>query len=80
MEFSGGEVLTEKRSKVSLGSVVALNVRSDIAEQVHVHGYDILRSVDNDNPAHFAFKAEISGVFEVEFENSGRLLLLLEIS
>ena len=55
-------------------------VTSDIAEQVHVHSYDILRAVSDGHPAHFAFIAEIPGVFEVEFEGSGRLLLQLEIS
>ena len=68
------------RVEVEAGSVVALMVTSDIAEEVHVHGYDILRAVSDGHPAHFAFTASIPGVFEVEFEGSGRLLLLLEIS
>ena len=69
-----------QRVEVALGSVVALMVTSDTAEEVHVHGYDILRAVSDGNPAHFAFTAEIPGVFEVEFEGSGRLLLQLEVS
>jgi len=69
-----------RRVEADLGSVVALMVTSDTAEEVHVHGYDILRGVSEGNPAHFAFTAAIPGVFEVEFEGSGRLLLLLEIS
>lgn len=69
-----------QRVEVALGSVVGLLVTSDIAEEVHVHGYDILRAVSDGHPAHFAFNAEIPGVFEVEFEGSGRLLMQLEIS
>ena len=69
-----------QRVEVALGSVVALMVTSDTAEEVHVHGYDILREVSDGNPAHFAFTAAIPGVFEVEFEGSGRLLLQLEVS
>ena len=69
-----------RRVEADLGSVVALMVTSDTAEEVHVHGYDILRGVSEANPAHFAFTAEIPGVFEVELEGSGRLLLLLQIS
>ena len=69
-----------RRVEVDAGSVVALMVTSDIAEEVHVHGYDILRAVSDGHPAHFAFTASIPGVFEVEFEGSGRLLLQLEIS
>ena len=81
MEVVGGEpVGGHQRVEVDLGSVVAVMVTSDTAEEVHVHGYDILRAVSDGHPAHFAFTAEIPGVFEVEFEGSGRLLLLLEIS
>ncbi len=69
-----------QREEVALGSVVGLMVTSDIAEEVHVHGYDILRAVSEGHPAHFAFNAEIPGVFEVELEGSGRLLMQLEIS
>ncbi|MXZ97484.1 MAG: hypothetical protein F4017_06780 [Acidimicrobiaceae bacterium] len=76
----GAPVGGVRRIEVDLGSVVALMVTSDIAEEVHVHGYDILRSVSEGHPARFAFTAEIPGVFEVEFEGSGRLLLQLEIS
>ena len=76
----GAPVGGVRRVETDLGSVVALMVTSDIAEEVHVHGYDILRGVSAGNPAHFAFAAAIPGVFEVEFEGSGRLLLLLEIS
>ena len=69
-----------QRVDVDLGSVVALMVTSDVAEEVHVHGYDILRAVSDGHPAHFAFNADIPGVFEVEFEGSGRLLLQLQVS
>ena len=77
---SGAPVGGHQRVEVGLGSVVAVTVTADTAEQVHVHGYDILRAVSDGHPAQFAFTAEIPGVFEVELEGSGRLLLLLEIS
>lgn len=76
----GGPEGGVRRVAVDRGSVVALRVTSDTAEEVHVHGYDILRAVSGSHPAHFAFTAEIPGVFEVELEGSGRLLLQLEIS
>ena len=76
----GAPVGGHQRVEVDLGSVVAVMVTSDTAEEVHVHGYDILRAVSDGHPAHFAFTAEIPGVFEVELEGSGRLLLQLEIS
>ena len=69
-----------QRTEVALGSVVALHVVADTADSVHVHGYDIMSPVAPGGPAHFAFSADIPGVFEVELEDSGLLLLLLEIS
>ena len=78
--FGGAPVGGVQRAKADVGSVVALRVTSNTAEEVHVHGYDILRAVSGGHPAHFAFTAEIPGVFEVELEGSGRLLLQLEIS
>ena len=81
VEVAGGApVGGHQRVEVDLGSVVALVVTADAAEEVHVHGYDILRAASDGHPAQFAFTAEIPGVFEVELEGSGRLLLLLEIS
>ena len=76
----GAPVGGHQRVEVDLGSVVALMFTSDTAEEVHVHGYDILRAVSDGHPTHFAFTAAIPGVFEVELEGSGRLLLQLEIS
>ena len=77
----GSPVGRHQRVEVEPGSVVALTITADTTEEVHVHGYDILRAVSDGHPTHFAFTAEISGVFEVELEGSGRLLLLqLEIS
>ena len=81
VEVAGGApVGGHQRVEVDLGSVVALTVTTDTTEEVHVHGYDILQAVSDGHPAHFAFTAEIPGVFEVELESSGRLLLQLEIS
>ena len=65
---------------VEVGSVIALHVTSDTDDIVHVHGYDILRTVGPNADAHFAFTAEIPGVFEVELEDSHQLILELEIS
>ena len=69
-----------QRVEIDLGSVVALRVTADTSDELHVHGYDILRDVSDGHPVHFAFTAEIPGVWEVELHGSGRLLVLLEIS
>ncbi len=81
IEIVDGEpVGGHQRVEVDLNSEVVVTVTSDLAEEVHVHGYDILHSVLPGQPLHFSFTAEIPGVFEVELEGSGRLLLQLTVS
>ena len=81
VEVVGGEpVGGHQRVEVELNSEVAIMVTSDTAEEIHVHGYDILHSVAVGQPLHFSFTADIPGVFEVELEGSGRLLLQLTVS
>ncbi len=59
------------REKVSKGDRVVLVVKSDVADELHVHGYDISRDLDAGGTARIAFLAEIPGRFEVELENRG---------
>lgn len=60
-----------RRFTAKKGDRVALVVRSDIPETVHLHGYDIERPVAPGRPAQFRFVAEITGRFELELEQSG---------
>lgn len=55
---------------VDSGDTVRFRVRSDVPEEVHVHGYDILREVPAGKTVNVAFKARIEGGFEIEFERS----------
>ena len=81
VDIVGGEpVGGHRRVDVDLDSKVTISVTSDTAEEVHVHGYDILYPVAVGQPLEFGFVAEIPGVFEVELEGSGQLLLLLTVS
>lgn len=52
------------------GDRVRLEVKSDIAEHVHVHGYDLFEDVPAGGKARFSFDADIDGVFEIELEDS----------
>jgi len=81
VEIVGGEpVGGHQRVDVDLNAEVAIVVTSDTAEEVHVHGYDLLYAVAVGQPLEFRFVADIPGVFEVELEGSGRLLLHLTVS
>jgi len=69
----------QKALTFSDGETVRFRVRSDVDEEVHVHGYDIMKEVKAGETASFSFKADITGIFEIELEQSGRLLAQLKV-
>lgn len=69
-----------ERISIEVGETVALRVASDVADTVHVHGYDLHASVASDEPAVVRFTADIPGVFDVELEQRGLLIAELEIT
>ncbi len=81
VEFVGGEVVGGvDRESVSVGSKVALQITSDVAEEVHAHGVNVYADIEAGATAVMVFTASIPGVFEVELEDSGRKLIELEVS
>jgi FtsP/CotA-like multicopper oxidase with cupredoxin domain len=56
---------------VRRGDRLRFRVQADAPETAHLHGYDIAKPVGPDQPARFSVPASITGVFEVELENSG---------
>ena len=71
-----GGVRTER---VTLNETVILRVTSDVADEVHVHSYDVKADVGPGSPVELRFEATIPGVFEVELEQRGREILELEV-
>lgn len=65
--------------EVPVGEDVTLDVTSDVAEEVHVHGYDKTLDLEPGETASLTFTADIPGVFEVELEGAGTLLFELEV-
>jgi len=65
---------------VPLGSRVVLTVTSDVADEVHVHGYELEKPVKAGGSATFDFIADQAGVFPVETHTSEKLLLQLQVS
>jgi hypothetical protein len=59
------------RETARKGDRVVLVVRSDEADEVHVHGYDLYRDVAPGSPARIAFVADVAGRFAVEFHERG---------
>ncbi len=62
------------------GAVVSIQTTSDVADQVHLHGHDILVDVAPDADGLIVFTADIPGSLEVEMEGSGTLLANLRVS
>jgi hypothetical protein len=48
---------------------VVLTVTSDVADHVHLHGYDLMADVGPGRPARIAFRATIVGTVEAELED-----------
>ena len=69
-----------QRVDVKIGDVVEIMVSSDVAEEMHLHGYDIVQDVPAGGSATLRFTAEVPGIFEVELENSLTTILELVIS
>ena len=51
------------------GGTVDLTIKSDTADEVHFHGYDVHKDVAKGGSVHFKFPAKIDGKFVVELEN-----------
>jgi hypothetical protein len=78
--YAGGAVRGGvSRIPVPLGRQVQLVVTSDVADQVHVHGYDLKADVPAGGSGTVDFTADRSGVFEVELESRGTQLAQLEV-
>ena len=77
---SGGEVKGPGELDVKKGDQVNITVNADVADEVHVHGYDLHFDVAPSEPAKVQFTADAEGVFEVELENAGLLLLELKVT
>ncbi len=59
------------RESVDKGDNVVLVVESDVADEIHLHGYDVSRDVAAGGTARLAFEATLPGRFEVELEDNG---------
>jgi copper(I)-binding protein len=59
------------RQTVTKDDQVVLVVTSDVADEIHLHGYDISRDVAAGGTVRLPFKATIPGRFEAELESRG---------
>ncbi|MEM9650534.1 MAG: hypothetical protein AAGA65_00470 [Actinomycetota bacterium] len=76
----GDLTIDERRFQVDEGQTVGVIFTSDEADEIHVHGYDILADVGPGVTADLAFLADSPGTFEVEIEGTGRFLFEIQVS
>jgi hypothetical protein len=68
-----------ERQTIELGRDVVLVVRSDVADHIHLHGYDLMADVAPGAPARLRFTADVPGRFEVELEDRGIPIAELQV-
>lgn len=67
------------RIPVTKGQTVRITVTADVADVVHVHGYDKAATLQPNTPATIEFVADQDGLFEVETHGSGLQLCQLAV-
>ncbi|MEO5839900.1 MAG: hypothetical protein ABIQ73_16145 [Acidimicrobiales bacterium] len=77
--YTGGSISGGGRRSAPLGQTVVIKVTSDVADEVHLHGYDKKADAAPGTVATITFVADKPGVFEVELEKKGLKLFELEV-
>lgn len=62
------------------GEQVRFRVNSIVADEVHVHGYDISEEVPAGRTVTLSFPADIEGIFEVELHESEKQIAELRVN
>ena len=69
-----------KKLNFNKGDQVRFRVVSDTADEIHVHGYDLMKDVPAGGSVSFSFKGSIDGRFVVELENHGEQIAELDVA
>ncbi len=75
----GNRVGKLRQVRAKVGEKIVFEIHSDVADEVHFHGYDISKDVDAGGKVRFSVPATIDGIFEVELESRGELLLKVRV-
>jgi hypothetical protein len=74
--LKGGKVT---RLEYREGDTVKFRVVSDEPEEVHIHGYDIAKDLEPGKVTTVSFPADITGIFEIEYEGQGKQIASLRV-
>jgi heme/copper-type cytochrome/quinol oxidase subunit 2 len=61
------------------GQTVRFRARSATDDHVHVHGYNIMKDAPAGQTITMSFKATITGIFEIEFEDAAKEIGSLKV-
>lgn len=77
---AGGTVSgIDGRLSASVGDFVEVTITADVADAIHLHGYDIMLELEPGTPAVLRFIADVPGIFEAELEGSGLPLFEIQV-
>jgi hypothetical protein len=80
LEVAGGRLASGPTViSVHQGESLTLHVVSDQADQLHLHGYDLLLDLEPNTPATLSFAADRSGRFGYELHGAHHELGVLEV-
>ncbi len=79
VNYSSKAVFDPEVRQVKEGQLVNLTVKSDVAGEVHLHGYNLRQDVVAGGSVIISFIADKTGRFEYEFENKEITLGVIEV-
>src|SRR3954452_22571056 len=87
-DTTGNKVIEVKNAKpvggvqkleVKKNGQVTFTVKSDTADEIHVHGYNFMKDVEKGGSVSFDFPAKIEGEFDIELEKRGEQIASLQV-
>ena len=80
VEVAGGKPVDGvRRHQIEARETVTITVSGDTADELHIHGYDLIARFAPGQPGTITFEANIPGIFEAETHHRGDLVLELEV-
>jgi hypothetical protein len=69
-----------KKLEFDKGDQIRFKVVSDTADEIHVHGYDLMKDVEQGGSVSFSFNGSIDGRFVVELEDHEEQIAELDVA
>ena len=80
VEVAGGKPVDGvQRYRIDARDSVTIIVVGDTADELHIHGYDLVVGFAPGQPGSITFEANIPGIFEVETHHHGDLVMELQV-